>query len=110
MSKEKNINPSELLAMQFLDEAKRFNTNVELIKVLKSRTYCIGDANVLIRAASEGNSRYFFGLNYLTVEDISNLDNPFIAFICGSLDKIIIIPAKVLFKYLPHISHDRNGE
>jgi len=110
MIKEKNINSSELLAMQFLDEAKRFNTNVELIKVLKSRTYCIGDANVLIRAASEGNRRYFLGLNYLTVEDISNLDNPFIAFICGSLDKIIIIPAKVLFKYLPQISHDRNGE
>jgi len=75
MDKVKEISPSELLAVQFLDKAKKFNANVELIKVLKSRTYCIGEANVLIRAASEGNRRYFFGINYLTVEEISNLDN-----------------------------------
>ena len=110
MNTVKEISSSELLAMQFLDKAKNFNANVELIKVLKSRTYSIGESNVLIRAASEGNRRYFFGLNYLTVEEISNLDNPFIAFICGSIDKIVIIPAKKLFNYLPQISHDRNGE
>jgi hypothetical protein len=108
--KTKEISSSELLVMQFLDKAKNFNTNVELIKVLKSRTYCIGEANVLVRVASEGNRRYFFGINYLTVEEISNLDNPFVAFICGSIDKIVIIPAKILFKHLPQISHDRNGE
>jgi hypothetical protein len=101
---------SDFLANQFLEKAQRFNANIELIKVLKSRTYSIGESNVLVRAASEGNRRYFFGINYLTVEEISNLDNPFIAFICGSLDRIVIIPAKVLFKYLPQISHDRNGE
>jgi len=49
-------------------------------------------------------------LNYLTVEEIANLDNPFVAFVCGSLEKIVIIPAKILFKHLPQISHDRNGE
>jgi hypothetical protein len=106
----KEISPSELLAIQFLDKAKIFNANVELLKVLKSRTYSIGEASILVRAASEGNRRYFFGINYLTIEEISNLDNPFIAFICGSIDKIVIIPAKILFKYLPKISHDRNGE
>ena len=110
MNKVKEISPSELLAMQFLDKAKNFNANVELIKVLKSRTYSIGEANVLVRAASEGNRRYFFGINYLTVEEISNLDNPFIAFICGSIETVVIIPAKILFKHLPQISHDRNGE
>ncbi|HEX8398126.1 MAG TPA: hypothetical protein VF644_11920 [Pyrinomonadaceae bacterium] len=41
---------------------------------------------------------------------MNNLDNPFIAFICGSVERVVIIPAKVLFKYLPQISHDRNGE
>ena len=46
--KAKEISSSELLVMQFLDKAKDFNTNVELIKVLKSRTYCIGEANVLV--------------------------------------------------------------
>jgi hypothetical protein len=106
----KKLSPSEVLALQFLEQAKEFNANVELIKVLKSRTYSIGESNVLVRAASEGNRRYFFGINYLTVEEIANLDNPFVAFICGSSDKVVIIPAKILFKYLPKISHDRNGE
>jgi len=110
MNKEKEIRPSEKLANQFLESAKKFNANVELIKVLKSRTYRIGEANVLVRASSDGNRRYFFGLNYLTVEEISNLDNPFIAFICGSVEKTVIIPAKLLFMHLPQISHDRNGE
>jgi len=106
----KNLSPSDLLASQFLDKAKEFQANIELIKVLKSRTYKIGEANVLVRASTEGNRRYFFGINYITVEDIANLDNPFIAFICGSIDKVVIIPAKILFKHLPEISHDRNGE
>ncbi|HYF02273.1 MAG TPA: hypothetical protein VEC36_02775, partial [Patescibacteria group bacterium] len=107
--KEK-LSPSELLANDFLVRARQFNTSLELIKVLKSRTYQIGESNVLIRAASEGNRRYFFGINYITVEEIANLDNPFVAFICGSIDKVVIIPAKILFKHLPQISHDRNGE
>jgi hypothetical protein len=101
---------AELLAYNFLERAKEFQTEVELIKVLKSRTYKVGNANVLVRAASEGNRRYFFGINYLTIEEMANLENPFIAFICGSVDSVIIIPAKVLFKELDSISHDRNGE
>jgi hypothetical protein len=106
----KKISPSDLLVAQFLERAKEFQANVELIKVLKSRTYHIAEANVLIRVSSEGNRRYFFGLNYITAEEMANIDNPFIAFICGSLDKVVMIPAKILFKYLPQISHDRNGE
>ncbi|MDX2305608.1 MAG: hypothetical protein NW226_22560 [Microscillaceae bacterium] len=108
--KSKELSPSDLLVHQFLEKAKEFNASTELIKVLKSRTYKIGEANVLVRASSEGNKRYFFGINYITVEEIANLDNPFITFICGSIDRLVIIPAKLLFKYLPQISHDRNGE
>jgi hypothetical protein len=93
----KSLIPSDLLANQFLNRAKEFQANIELIKVLKSRTYRIGEANVLVRASSEGNRRYFFGINYITVEDIANLDNPFIAFICGSIDRVVVIPAKILF-------------
>ena len=107
---DKKISPSDLLAKSFLERAKQFNTNVGLIKVLKSRTYKIGEANVLVRASSDGNRRYFFGINYITVEEIANLENPFIAFICGSVEKTIIIPAKILFRHLHQISHDRNGE
>ena len=93
-------------------KAKAFNANVELIKVLRSRTFQIGESNVLVRAATEpaDGRRYFFGINYITVEEIANLDNPFVAFVCGSVENTLIIPAKILFKYLPHISHDRNGE
>ena len=107
---DKKLSPSELLVAEFLEKAKKFQANIELIKVLKSRTYKIGEANVLVRASSEGNRRYFFGINYITVEEIANLDNPFISFICGSVEKTVIIPAKILFKFLPQISHDRNGE
>ncbi len=110
LNSAKKLSPSDLLASQFLNKAKEFNANVELIKVLKSRTYSIGEANVLVRASSDGNRRYFFGINYITVEEIANLDNPFVAFICGSADKVVFIPAKILFKHLPEISHDRNGE
>lgn len=102
---------AQSLANEFLQLAKEFQADVELIKVLKSRTYKIAEANVLIRAATVGaNGRYFYGLNYLTAEEMNNLDNPFIAFICGSVEKVLIVPAKVLFQYLPQISHDRNGE
>ncbi len=102
---------AESLANEFLQVAKKFQANVELIKVLKSRTYKIAEANVLIRAATQGkDGRYFYGLNYLTAEEMNNLDNPFIAFICGSVEQTVIIPAKVLFKVLPNISRDRNGE
>ncbi len=104
------LSNSEKLAIGFLEKAKEFQTSVELLKVLKSRTYKIGEANVLVRAASDGNARYFFGINYVTVEEIANLDNPFVAFICGSINKVVIIPAKILFHHLPEISHDRNGE
>lgn len=107
---DRKISPSDLLAKSFLEMAKQFNANVELIKVLKSRTYKIGEANVLVRASSDGNRRYFFGINYITVEEIANLENPFIAFICGSVERTVIIPAKLLFKHLHQISHDRNGE
>lgn len=107
---DRKISPSDLLAKSFLEMAKQFNANVELIKVLKSRTYKIGEANVLVRASSDGNRRYFFGINYITVEEIANLENPFITFICGSVERTIIIPAKLLFKHLHQISHDRNGE
>jgi hypothetical protein len=107
---DKPLSNSDKLSFGFLDRAKELQASVELIKVLKSRTYHIGEANVLVRASSDGNKRYFFGINYITVEEISNLDNPFVAFICGSLNKIVIIPASILFKHLSQISHDRNGE
>lgn len=110
MNLNKKLSNSEKLFLAFLDKSKEITTDIELIKVLKSRTYKIGQSNVLVRASSEGNRRYFFGINYITVEEIANLDNPFVAFICGSVEQVVIIPAKVLFNYLPNISHDRNGE
>lgn len=94
---KKKCSSSDLLVLGFLEKAKEFQASVELLRVLKSRTYKIGEANVLIRASSEGNRRYFFGINYITIEEIANLENPFIAFICGSVEKTVIIPAKLFF-------------
>src|SRR4051812_23521443 len=105
-----NLSQTELLAQEFLAKARSFNTDVDLIRVLKARAFRIGDANVLIRASSEGRRRYFFGLNYIHAEEVANLDNPFFAFICGSIEKTLIIPAEILIAHLPQISHDRNGE
>lgn len=102
---------TDILVSQFLEKAKDLCTEVELIRVLKSRTYKVGDANVLVRASMEGRTgKYFFGLNYITAEELANLDNPFIAFVCGSVERTVILPAKLLFQHFPHISHDRNGE
>lgn len=107
---EKKLSTTDLLVEQFLNKVNALQIKIDLIKVLKSRTYQIGESNVLIRAAKEGNRRYFFGLNYLTVEEIANLDNPFVAFICGSVERVVFIPGKILFANLPNISIDRNGE
>lgn len=107
---KKKMTRSDELTFNFLEEAKLLNADVELIKVLKSRTYRIGEANVLVRAASVANPKYFFGINYITLEEISNLDNPFIAFICGSLDRTVILPAQTIFSRINQISRDRNGE
>ena len=92
----KSKSTAESLATEFLQLAKKFQADVELIKVLKSRTYKIAQANVLVRAATEGKTgRYFYGLNYLTVEEMNNLENPFVAFVCGSVERTVIFPATI---------------
>ncbi|HEX8499247.1 MAG TPA: hypothetical protein VF659_01555 [Pyrinomonadaceae bacterium] len=106
----KPIPPTELLAQEFLQRIKKLRAEIEPLRVLKARAYRISSSHVLIRAATEGNKRYFFGLNYITAEEVANLDNSFFAFICGSLERTLIVPAYVLMEHLPLISHDRNGE
>ena len=99
------------LLLQFLDKSKiLINDEVEPIKILRTNTFKIGRANILVRTASDLGKRYFFGLNYINAEEIYNLDNSFLAFICGNIDKIVFIPSEILIKHLPKISHDRNGE
>lgn len=108
---EKALSPTEFLAQQFLRKARELGQDVEPIRVLKARAYKILDANVLIRAAvASKQNRYFFGLNYIHAEEVANLDNSFFVFICGSIDRIIVLPAQVLINQLPLVSHDRNGE
>ena len=103
--------PAEELALTFIQKAKELFGEPELIRVLKARAYRLGTANVLIRVSREGQTgRYFFGLNYIHAEELANLDNPFFAFICGTIDKTLIVPAHVLIDSFERISHDRNGE
>lgn len=102
---------TDLQYQKLLEKVREISPEVEPIKVLKSRVYKILNSNVLIRAASLGaRNTYFYGINYITIEEIANLDNPFIVFICGSIEKCVIVPAQILFERLPELSHDRNGE
>lgn len=98
------------LIEQFLQNAKEHGIEVNPIRVLRMNTYSVGNANVLVRTASDLGHRYFFGLNYINAEEVYNLDNSFIAFICGDIEKMVLIPTDVLISHLPEISHDRNGE
>lgn len=104
------VTPTEILVQEFLQKAAELQNSVEPIRILKARAYKISEASVLIRAASDGNKRYFFGLNYIHAEEVANLDNPFFIFICGSIDRTLIIPGHILLNNLSNISHDRNGE
>lgn len=77
---------------------------------MRTNTFNIGNANVLVRTASDLGKRYFFGLNYINAEEVYNLDNSFIAFICGDIEQVIFVPTDILISHLHEISHDRNGE
>lgn len=98
------------LLNHFLDKARSLGAEIEPIKILRTNTFRIGKANVLVRTASDLGRRFFFGLNYINAEEIYNLQNSFVAFICGEIDKTIFMPTDVLIRNLPNISHDRNGE
>lgn len=103
---------SKSLVEEFLKRARELKADVEPIRVLRARAFSIGEANVLVRAAVQTADKkaYFFGLNYITAEEVANLDNPFFAFICDSIEQTVILPAPILIQQLPFISHDRNGE
>jgi hypothetical protein len=105
------LQSTDLQYQALLEKLKKISTDIEPVKVLKSRVYKILESHILIRAASLSvKQRYFYGINYITIEEIANLDNPFIVFICDSIENCIVIPAKVLVSHLHELSHDRNGE
>lgn len=98
------------LIEKFLGKAETSGIKVNPVRVLRTNTYSVGNANVLVRTASDLGKRYFFGLNYINAEEVYNLDNSFVAFICGDIERVIVIPTDILISHLPEISHDRNGE
>ena len=95
------MKPQKELIEKFLQSAKTRGIKISPIRVLRTNTYSVGNANVLIRTASDLGQRYFFGLNYINAEEVYNLDNSFVAFICGNMDKTLIIPTDVLISRLP---------
>lgn len=104
------MKPQKELIERFLDKAEISGIKANPVRVLRTNTFSVGNANVLVRTASDLGKRYFFGLNYINAEEVYNLDNSFVAFICGDIEKVILIPTDVLISHLPEISHDRNGE
>lgn len=104
------MKPQKELIEKFLQKAEDQGISIDPIRVLRTNTFSVGNANVLVRTASDLGQRYFFGLNYINVEEVYNLANSFVAFICGDIEKTVLIPTDVLISHLPEISHDRNGE
>ncbi len=100
---------AEGLLNDFLQHVRALGGDVEPVKVLRSNTYRVGNAHVLARVAAD-TGKYFFGLNYINAEEVANLDNSFVAFICGDVGHSVIMPMSELMSLLPQISHDRNGE
>lgn len=98
------------LLENFLAKAKDQGFSIEAVAALRTNTYQVGKANILVRTASDLGKRYFFGLNYINAEEIYNLDHSFVIFVCGEADNAVFMPTDVLVKHLPQISHDRNGE
>ena len=56
-----------------MQKASNLKGEIEPIKVLKARVYQISKANILIRAASDGNRNYFYGINYITIEEMAKM-------------------------------------
>lgn len=101
---------SQILLNNFITKAKNLGFSVKPVSILRTNTFSIGNSNVLIRTSSDLGRRYFFGLNYINAEEIYNLENSYVAFICGHVDRTVFLPTEVLVSNLPKISHDRNGE
>jgi hypothetical protein len=97
------------LLHDFLQHVRALGGDVEPVKVLRSNTYRVGNSHVLARVAAD-TGKYFFGLNYINAEEVANLDNSFVVFVCGDVGSSVIMPMSELMKLLPQISHDRNGE
>ena len=104
------MKPQKELVGKFLQKVTRQGVIINPIRVLRTNTYNLGNANVLVRTASDLGQRYFFGLNYINAEEVYNLDKSFVAFICGDIERTVLIPTEVLISHLSEISHDRNGE
>jgi hypothetical protein len=97
------------LLEDFLAEARAQAGDVEPIRVLRCNAFRVKDANVLVRVAAD-TGKFFFGLNYINAEEVANLDNAYIAFVCGAVENTVIVPMQLFVQQLPQISHDRNGE
>ena len=101
--------PHEKLQALFLRKAEeRYGKPV---KVLRSATYKIGKAHVLVRTSAKLTSRpstpYFFGFEQTTFEELVNLENPFLALVCGD-DRTLMIPAADILNNIEHMSFEQS--
>src|SRR4030081_685234 len=105
----KHSKDADHLMDDFLRHSGPLGGDGEPVKVLRSNTYRIGNSHVLARVAAD-TGKYFFGLNYISAEEVANLDNSFVTFVCGDVGSSVIMPMSELMEVLPQISYDRNGE
>jgi hypothetical protein len=90
------------LLHDFLQHVRALGGDVEPVKVLRSNTYRVGNSHVLARVAAD-TGKYFFGLNYINAEEVANLDNSFVVFVCGDVGSSVIMPMSELMKLLPQL-------
>ena len=64
-----------IMIESFLEQAKKLFENIEPLKVLRARVYKIGDANVLIRAATMLNTQqYFLSFEVISVLKVNSMN------------------------------------
>ncbi len=71
---------------------------VEFISgVGRSKMLKVNNKRILVKYSKERHNRYFFGahINFLRT---FNKTNDFILFVCGNINKILVIPANYFFK------------
>ena len=89
--------PYEVIQARFLEKAEQMCERPT--KAFGLTAYKIRKAHVLLRVSSKLDSSrpYFFGLKYTDIEELLNLEHPFVALVCGDVEHTVMIPVGEIF-------------
>jgi hypothetical protein len=95
---------------QFVGALQRHGSSVQQSAMIRDNLYLIdGGRQLLIRSSKYFPERdcYFFGLTKPSFEQFAMVPDGFVAFICGDLDHVYVVPSRVVASWLPALSADR---